>query len=88
MSFNSACRVQRRQPVSRDGMSLMIGCRRPQPPTATDNRPMTLKAIEICQQFERPSAWWPLLASGEPAPDCLALLEGNGRYAITFLHDR
>ena len=25
-----------------------------------------------------------LLAPGETAPDCLALLEGNGRYAITF----
>ena len=26
--------------------------------------------------------------SRRPRPGCLALLEGNGRYAITFLHDR
>ena len=58
-----------------------------------DNRPMTLQEIEICQQFEQSdrsgqALWWPRLAPGETAPDCLALLEGNGRYAITFLHDR
>lgn len=58
-----------------------------------DNRPMTLKEVEICQQFEQSdrsgqALWWPLLAPGEPAPDCLALLEGNGRYAITFLQDQ
>ena len=56
-----------------------------------DNRPLTLKEIEICQQFEqsdRPgqALWWPLVAPGDPAPDCLVLLEGNGRYALTFLH--
>ena len=58
-----------------------------------DNRPLTLKEIEICQQFEqsdRPgqALWWPLVAPGDPAPDCLVLLEGNGRYALTFLHDQ
>ena len=58
-----------------------------------DNRTMTLKEIEICHQFERSdrsgqALWWPRLAPGDPVPDCLALLEGNGRYAITFLHDR
>ena len=54
---------------------------------------MTLKEIEICQQFEQSdrsgqALWWPIVAPGNPAPDCLALLEGNGRYAFTFLHDR
>ena len=61
--------------------------------TTDDNRPMTLKEIEICQQFEQSdrsgqALWWPLMAPGDPASDCLALLEGNGRYAITFLHDQ
>ena len=58
-----------------------------------DNRPLTLKEIEICQQFEQSdrsgqALWWPIVAPGNPAPDCLALLEGNGRYAFTFLHGR
>ena len=58
-----------------------------------DNRAMTSREIEVCRQFEQSdrsgqALWWPLLAPGETAPDCLALLEGNGRYAITFLHDR
>ena len=58
-----------------------------------DNRSMTLKELEICQQFEQSdrsgqALWWPLTASGDPAPDCLVLLEGNGRYAITFLQDQ
>ena len=63
-----------------------------------DNRPMTLREIEICQQFEQSdrsgqALWWPLVAPGDPAPgdpasECLVLLEGNGRYAITFLHDQ
>ena len=63
-----------------------------------DNRPLTLKEIEICQQFEQSdrsgqALWWPIVAPGDPAPgdpasDCLVLLEGNGRYALTFLHDQ
>ena len=58
-----------------------------------DNHVMTLKEIEICQQFEQSdrsgqALWWPLLAPGDPAPDCLVLLEGNCRYALTFLHDQ
>ena len=58
-----------------------------------DNHPMTLKELEVCQQFEQSdrsgqALWWPLMAPGDPAPDCLALLEGNGRYALTFLHDQ
>ena len=62
-----------------------------------DNRPMTLREIEICQQFEQSdrsgqALWWPIVAPGDPAPgdpassDWLVLLEGNGRYAITFLY--
>ena len=58
-----------------------------------DNRSMTLKEIEICQQFEQSdrsgqALWWPIVAPGDSAPDCLVLLEGNGRYALTFLHDQ
>ena len=58
-----------------------------------DNRSMTLKEIEICQQFEQSdrsgqALWWPIVAPGDPAPNCLVLLEGNGRYALTFLHDQ
>ena len=63
-----------------------------------DNRSMTLREIEICQQFEQSdrsgqALWWPIVAPGDPAPgdptsDCLVLLEGNGRYALTFLHDQ
>ena len=58
-----------------------------------DNRPMTLKELEICRQFEQSdrsgqALWWPLMAPGDPAPECLALLEGNGRYALTFLPDQ
>ena len=56
-----------------------------------DNRPLTLKELEICQQFEQSdrsgqALWWPIVAPGAPAPNCLVLLEGNGRYALTFLH--
>ena len=58
-----------------------------------DNRPMTLKEIETCQQFEQSdrsgqALWWPIVAPGDPASDCLVLLEGNGRYALIFLHDQ
>ena len=58
-----------------------------------DNRSMTLKELEICQQFEQSdrsgqALWWPLMAPDDPVPECLVLLEGNGRYALTFLHDR
>ena len=63
-----------------------------------DNRPMTLREIEVCQQFEQSdrsgeALWWPIVAPGDPVPgdpasDCLVLLEGNGRYALTFLHDQ
>ena len=58
-----------------------------------ENRPMTLKELEVCQQFEQSdrsgeALWWPLMAPGDPAPGCLALLEGNGRYALAFLHDQ
>ena len=58
-----------------------------------DNRPMTLRELEICQQFEQSdrsgqALWWPIVAPGDPASDCLVLLEGNGRYALTFLHDQ
>ena len=58
-----------------------------------ENRPMTLKELEICRQFEQSdrsgqALWWPIVAPGDPAPECLALLEGNGRYALAFLHDQ
>ena len=63
-----------------------------------DNRPMTPREIQVCQQFEQSdrsgqALWWPLTTPGNPVPgdpasDCLVLLEGNGRYALTFLHDR
>lgn len=58
-----------------------------------NNRAMTLKEIEICQEFEHSdrsgqALWWPVMAPGDPAPDCLALLEGNCRYALSFLHDQ
>ena len=54
---------------------------------------MTLKELEICQQIEQSdrsgqALWWPLMAPGDPVPDCLVLLEGNGRYALIFLHDQ
>ena len=57
------------------------------------NRPMTLREIEVCQQFEQSdrsgqALWWPLMAPGDPAPACVVLLEGNGRYSITVLHDQ
>ena len=32
--------------------------------------------------------WWPIVAPDAPAPGCLVLLEGNGRYALTFLPDQ
>ena len=36
-----------------------------------DNRPLTLKEIEICQQFEQSdrsgqALWWPIVAPGDP----------------------
>ena len=58
-----------------------------------NNRAMTLKEIEICEEFEHSdrsgqALWWPVMAPGDPSPDCLALLEGNCRYALSFLHDQ
>ena len=54
---------------------------------------MWTRQVTICQQFEQSdrsgqALWWPIVAPGDPASDCLVLLEGNGRYALTFLHDQ
>ena len=59
-----------------------------------DNRPLTLKQIEICQQFEQSdrsgqALWWPLVAPGDPALRLPGPAGGQWPLrTLTFLHDQ
>ena len=56
----------------------------------TDNdRSLTLAQIEFCDQLKRSdqsgqALWWPRVAAGEPAPDCVVLIEEICRFGVMF----
>lgn len=58
-----------------------------------DNKPLTLAELEELRQFEASerdgqAVFHPQMAAGQPAPSCVLLLEGIGRFAITILEGR
>ena len=57
------------------------------------NNPLSPAELKASQQFEASSQagqvlFHPQVAAGQPAPDCIALFEGVGRFGITILEDR
>ena len=57
------------------------------------NNPLSQAELKASQQFEASSQagqvlFHPQVAAGQPAPDCIALFEGVGRFGITILEDR
>ena len=51
------------------------------------NRPLTRAQTEFCDQLERSdrsgqALWWPQVAAGEPAPDCVVFIKEIGRFAV------
>ena len=58
-----------------------------------NNISLTPAELEACQQFEASNRagqvlFHPQVAAGQPAPNCVALLEEVGRFAITILQGR
>ena len=58
-----------------------------------NNNPLSQAEMKACQQFEAsPLAgqvlFHPQVADGQPAPNCVAFLEGVGRFGVTILEDR
>ena len=58
-----------------------------------NNLPLSPAEMEACQQFEASNQagqvlFHPQVAAGQPAPDCVALFEGVGRFGITILQGR
>ena len=54
---------------------------------ADHNRPLTLAQTEFCDQLERSdrsgqALWWPQVAAGELAPDCVVFIKEIGRFAV------
>ena len=52
-----------------------------------NNRSLTLAQAEFCDQLERSdrsgqALWWPQVAAGEPAPDCVVFIKETGRFAV------
>ena len=52
-----------------------------------NNRSLTLAQVEFCDQLERSdrsgqALWWPQVAAGEPAPDCVVFIKETGRFAV------
>ena len=57
------------------------------------NNPLSPAELRACQQFEASSQagqvlFQPQVATGQPAPDCVALFEKVGRFGITILEGR
>ena len=56
----------------------------------TDNdRSLTLAQIEFCDQLKQSdqsgqALWWPRVAAGEPAPDCVVLIQEICRFGVMF----
>ena len=58
-----------------------------------NNNPLSPAEMKACQQFEASTQagqvlFHPQVATGQPAPDCFALLDGVGRFGVTFLEGR
>ena len=58
-----------------------------------NNNPLSPAETEACQQFEHSTLpgqvlFHPRVADGNPAPNCLALFEEVGRFAVTILEGR
>ena len=58
-----------------------------------NNNPLSPAEMEACQQFEASDQagqvlFHPQVASGRPAPNCVALLDEVGRFGITILEGR
>ena len=55
-----------------------------------NNNPLSPAEMEACQQFEASTQtgqvlFRPQVAAGRPAPNCVALLDGVGRFGVTIL---
>ena len=55
-----------------------------------NNNPLSPAEMEACQQFEASTQtgqvlFQPQVAAGQPAPNCVALLDGVGRFGVTIL---
>ena len=58
-----------------------------------DNQPLTPAELEACRQFEQShregqAVFRPVVAVGQPAPNCVVFLEETGRFALTILKGR
>ena len=58
-----------------------------------NNNPLSPAGLNACRQFEASAQavqvlFHPQVAAGQPAPDCVALFEGVGRFGVTILEDR
>ena len=58
-----------------------------------NTQPLTLAEMEAIQQFEQSdragqALFRPRVAAGQPAPNCVALFEETGRFAVTILEGR
>ena len=54
-----------------------------------NDRSLTLAQIEFCDQLKRSdqsgqALWWPRVAAGESAPDCVVLIEEICRFGVMF----
>ena len=58
-----------------------------------NNNPLSPAELAACQQFEASAQagqvlFQPQVATGQPAPNCVALLDGVGRFGVTILEGR
>ena len=58
-----------------------------------NNNPLSPAEMKACQQFEASSQagqvlFQPQVATGQPAPNCVALFDGVGRFGVTILEGR
>ena len=58
-----------------------------------NNNPLSPAEMKACQQFEASTQagqvlFQPQLATGHPAPNCVALFDGVGRFGVTILEGR
>ena len=58
-----------------------------------NNNPLGPAEMKACQQFEASTQagqvlFHPQVATGQPAPDCVALFDGVGRFGVTILEGR
>ena len=58
-----------------------------------NNNPLSPAEMKACQQFEASTQagqvlFQPQVATGQPAPNCVALFDGVGRFGVTILEGR